>query len=328
VLNLVVFAATTAGQEPTDLGAYDSLIRPEHRVHWAFQPVREPPLPAVRHADWPRNPIDAFVLDRLDARGWSPAPAASHDALLRRLYLDLIGLPPTSPRRLEVEAILDSMLAASGRLNGRMYGPSMYPHVPKEALDGNSDPDKIWQPYDEDDASRRTIYAFVKRGFVVPTLEVLDLCDTTRTCPQRPVTTVAPQALSLWNGDFVNRQARHLADRLAAEAGDDPARQIAHAYRLLLCRTPTPAEQVRLSEFLSRESRAVAAEGLDAAAARRRALEQLCRVLFNLNEFVEVSSNRFDVGRQCRPRGHDAGRIDVGSPVRCGSEQVACRNLS
>ena len=72
------------------------------------------------------------------------------------------------------------MLAVSGRLNPKMYGPSMYPEVPKEALAGNSDPDKIWKPFDETEASRRTIYAFIKRSLVVPMLEVLDLCDTTR----------------------------------------------------------------------------------------------------------------------------------------------------
>src|SRR5262249_23511203 len=130
-----------------------------------------------------------------------------------------------SYRRLEVEAIRDSMLAVSGRLNLAMYGPSMYPFVPKEAMEGHSDPDKIWPVFDEQEAARRTVYAFVKRSLVVPMLEVLDLCDTTRSAAKRQVTTVAPQALSLFNGDFVNRQARHLANRLHREAGDDPGKQ-------------------------------------------------------------------------------------------------------
>ncbi|NBR86632.1 MAG: DUF1549 domain-containing protein, partial [Verrucomicrobia bacterium] len=122
-------------------------------------------------------------------------------------------------RRLEVEAIRDSMLAVSGRLNPRVGGPSMYPEVPKEALAGSSDPDKIWKPFDEADASRRTVYAFLKRSFVVPMLEVLDVCDTTQSSDKRAVTSIAPQALTLFNGEFVNRQARHFADRLNREAG-------------------------------------------------------------------------------------------------------------
>src|SRR5262249_37684378 len=81
-------------------------------------------------------------------------------------------------RRLEVEAIRDSMLAVSGQLNPKMYGPSMFPPVPKEALEGSSDPLTIWKPSDEKEASRRTIYTHVKRSMIVPMLEVLDLCDT------------------------------------------------------------------------------------------------------------------------------------------------------
>ena len=92
-------------------------------------------------------------------------------------------------RRLEVEAIRDSMLAASGQLNPTMYGPSMYPHIPPAALEGSSDPDKIWKASDEREASRRTIYAFIKRSLVVPMLEVLDLCDTH---PQRPPSVRTP----------------------------------------------------------------------------------------------------------------------------------------
>ena len=117
--------------------------------------------------------------------------------------------------RLEVEAIRDSMLAVSGTLNTTMYGPSMYPFVPRQALEGSSDPDKIWQPFNEEEASRRTIYAFIKRSMIVPMLDVLDFCDTTRSSAKRINTSVAPQALTLFNGDFVNRQARHLAERLA-----------------------------------------------------------------------------------------------------------------
>jgi hypothetical protein len=181
-------------------------------------------------------------------------------------------------RRLEVEAIRDSMLAVSGQLNRTLYGPSMYPFVPTEALAGHSDPDKIWKPFDERDASRRTIYAFIKRSLVVPMLEVLDLCDTARSSDRRLVTTVAPQALTLFNGDFVNRQARHLAERLTREAGPDPARQIERAYLLALCRPPTPHEQSTMLEFLAREG--------GSEDGRQRALEQLCRVIFNLNEFV------------------------------------------
>ena len=172
-------------------------------------------------------------------------------------------------RRLEVEALRDSMLAVSGRLNAKRYGPAMKPTIPAAALEANTDKDKIWKPSDETEASRRTIYAFVKRGLVLPMLEVLDLADTVSSCPQRQVTTVAPQALSLFNGEFVNQQSVHFAARLQREAGDEPAAQMRLAWRLALCREPTEVELAQMLQFREQES-----------------LAQVCRVILNLNEFA------------------------------------------
>ncbi|MCA9222680.1 MAG: PSD1 domain-containing protein, partial [Planctomycetales bacterium] len=63
--------------------------------HWAFQPIARPAIPMLDEMDWVRNPIDAFVLDRLRNEMIQPSPEASKSARLRRAYLDLIGLPPT-----------------------------------------------------------------------------------------------------------------------------------------------------------------------------------------------------------------------------------------
>lgn len=71
--------------------------------HWAFQkPIRHP-LPAVKNKEWPTNPIDFFILNRLEEEGLSPSPEADKRTLIRRVTLDLIGLPPTPS---EVEAFL------------------------------------------------------------------------------------------------------------------------------------------------------------------------------------------------------------------------------
>jgi Protein of unknown function (DUF1553)/Protein of unknown function (DUF1549) len=198
----------------------------------------------------------------------------------------------TPYRRLDVEVIRDAMLAASGELNRQMYGPSMYPAIPAPALAGSSDPDKIWPPFDERAASRRTIYAFVKRSLIVPMLEVLDFCDTARSAARRGITSVPTQALTLLNGDFVNLQARHLADRLEREAGIDPVAQIERAYRLSLCRTPRDVERAALLAFLDQEEHGRLDETAQTgtprtkAHARHEALVQLCRAIFNINEFV------------------------------------------
>jgi hypothetical protein len=98
---------------------------------------------------------------------------------------------------------------------------------------------------------------------------------------------VAPQALSLFNGDFVNQQARHLAKRLVTEVGDNPDKQIERAYLLALCRPPSKKEQEEMMRFLQQENDTLIGEGsAKNEQARKAALEQMCRVILNLNEFV------------------------------------------
>ncbi len=71
--------------------------------HWAFEAPQSRPLPTVKTSGWVRNPIDNFILSRLEGEGLPPSPAADRVTLLRRMSLDLIGLPPTIA---EVEAFL------------------------------------------------------------------------------------------------------------------------------------------------------------------------------------------------------------------------------
>jgi len=62
--------------------------------HWAFQPIRRPAIPSVKDTAWPHNPVDHFVLARLERDGITPSPQAPPETLIRRLSLDLLGLPP------------------------------------------------------------------------------------------------------------------------------------------------------------------------------------------------------------------------------------------
>jgi hypothetical protein len=80
---------------------------------------------------------------------------------------------------------------------------------------------------------------------------------------------VPTQALNLFNSEFSNRQARHLASRLRREVGENRSDQIRLAYRLTLCREATSEELESIGTFVEAES-----------------LEELCRVILNLNEFV------------------------------------------
>jgi Protein of unknown function (DUF1549). len=94
---------------------------PQQRKWWAFQKVSKSPVPAVKNQSWVRNEIDAFVLAKLEAKGLKPNPGADRTTLLRRVTLDLTGLPPT-PEELQAflsdtapdayEKVVDRLLAS------------------------------------------------------------------------------------------------------------------------------------------------------------------------------------------------------------------------
>jgi hypothetical protein len=94
------------------------------KEHWAFQTPVKPPLPTVRNAAWVRNPIDRFILARLEEKGLAPAPAADARALIRRVALDTTGLPP---KPIEVEAFLkDTAPGAYERMVDRYLASPHY----------------------------------------------------------------------------------------------------------------------------------------------------------------------------------------------------------
>jgi mono/diheme cytochrome c family protein len=96
----------------------------QYRTHWAFVPPRQAPLPKVELASWPRNPIDTFVLARLEKEGLRPSPPADRYTLVRRVYLDLVGLPPTPE---EAEAFVkDDSPGAYEKLVDRLLASPAY----------------------------------------------------------------------------------------------------------------------------------------------------------------------------------------------------------
>ncbi|HIF33944.1 MAG TPA: DUF1549 domain-containing protein, partial [Planctomycetaceae bacterium] len=82
-------------------GDTNQVVRPKSidikagRKHWAYHPLQAPATPKIKNTAWPSNDIDRFILSRLEAAGLSPGPDAKKIVLVRRLYFDLIGLPPT-----------------------------------------------------------------------------------------------------------------------------------------------------------------------------------------------------------------------------------------
>jgi hypothetical protein len=168
-------------------------------------------------------------------------------------------------QRLEGEVLRDSLLAVSGRLNPKMGGPGVFPPLPPEALRGV----KGWTASpDPKDHVRRSVYVCARRNLRFPILEVFDLPDSNLSCPRRERSTTAPQALALLNAAVATEAATALAGRLEKEAPTEDER-VTLAYRLTLARTPTASERKLCHEFLTESP-----------------LSELCRALFNLNEFV------------------------------------------
>lgn len=96
----------------------------KHEQHWAFIPPAKVEPPAVKQADWPRNPVDRFVLAKLEASNLSPSPQAGKEALIRRVTLDLTGLPPSLK---EVDAFLaDASPVAYEKVVDRLLASPRY----------------------------------------------------------------------------------------------------------------------------------------------------------------------------------------------------------
>ncbi len=182
-------------------------------------------------------------------------------------------------RRLTAEEIRDSVLYVSGQLNEKLYGPSIYPKLSQEVLATQSRPGENWHTSKPRQASRRSIYIHVKRSLIPPELASFDFPETEISCEARFNTTQVAQALNLMHGDFLQTQARHLANRVVSEVGDDLRSQLARTLRLALGREP---DEETFSDGLKLVDRYRTHHGLD----RSESLRQYCLMVLNLNEFV------------------------------------------
>jgi uncharacterized protein DUF1553/uncharacterized protein DUF1549 len=178
-------------------------------------------------------------------------------------------------RRLQGEEIRDAMLAATGELNARMFGVSARPKLPERVSSYAWKPDA--KPEDQD---RRSVYVFAKRNMRYPLFDAFDLPDMHNSCPRRAVTTTAPQALLLLNGDFALERAQRLGADLAKQFPSDDAGLAARAYRVAWGRPATDDEVKLAVKFLA--SQAAALHSRDAAVA------DFCHALLNTNEFLYV----------------------------------------
>jgi hypothetical protein len=175
--------------------------------------------------------------------------------------------------RIDAETLRDSVIAASGSLNTRMGGRPVVPPLTSEEYASMWQRDQWPETMDLEEQNRRSVYLYVKRSFLMPMFTSFDAPDTSVSCARRDSTTVAPQALTLMNSEFMMRYAARLAARATGHARSDEER-VASAWNFVLQRPPTASELQRSLGFLR--------DGGSSDAA----LTRLCLVLFNLNEFL------------------------------------------
>ena len=156
-----------------------------------------------------------------------------------------------TPQRLEAEAIRDSMLAVSGRLDLTQFGPG--------TLDQNM--------------TRRSVYFFIKRSQLIPMMMLFDWPEHLVSIGQRPVTTIAPQALMFMNSPQGRDYATAFARRLPQDA---PEQTVREAWRLAFGRVPSDAESAASIQFLKQQPDS------------EQAVVNLCQTILSMNEFVYV----------------------------------------
>ena len=178
-------------------------------------------------------------------------------------------------RRLEGEAMRDAVLAVSGTLNPAMFGPPV-PMV----RSGDGEVNTPATP----EGNRRSIYLQVRRSQPLTFLQLFDQPVIETNCTRREVSTVASQALTLLNSDFMTRQADAFADRVLKESTKDPAGQ---AIRLAFGRPATERESALFTRFLEQQTQQHALK-LKGDEARRRAVADLCHMLLSANEFAYI----------------------------------------
>jgi hypothetical protein len=176
-----------------------------------------------------------------------------------KLDRDNILLWRRTPQRLEGEAIRDSLLAVSGTLDDRMFGPG--------SIDQNM--------------RRRSVYFFIKRSQLIPMMMLFDWPEHLVSIGSRSRTTIAPQALMFMNSP----QGRQYAEAFATRLEATPAEQrVTNAYRIAFGRVPSEKEAALATQFIAAQSAAY--QTASKPNANHLALTDFCQTLFSMNEFV------------------------------------------
>ena len=186
-------------------------------------------------------------------------------------------------RRLEAEAIRDSLLAASGKLDRETMGGPAIPLVPdSDGLQTVSDdnPDDKW---------RRSLYILSRRNYPLSFLEVFDYPLIQTNCNSRINSSTPLQSLTQLNGPFLVEQAQQMAERVSQMApGTEPRGKIESAYLLALSRKPNETEKQISRAHLQRQEKLYLLGNVALEQASQMALASMCQMLLSSNELLYV----------------------------------------
>ena len=157
-------------------------------------------------------------------------------------------------KRLEAEEIRDSLLVASGKLEDKVGGPSVFPPIPA-ALGAAPAQWKVSK--DKKDQNRRSLYIFTRRSLPYPLLDTFDMATAQEAHSKRDVTTTPLQSLALFNSDIVFGWSQALAGRVINEAGNDESAQLDRLYEILFSRKASASEKETLEKFLNSHEKVV-----------------------------------------------------------------------
>jgi hypothetical protein len=222
-------------------------------------------------ANWSVKAMDRLIVTSSAYRQSSAADASKEkvDPQNRLLWR-------MNRKRFDAEMIRDAALAVAGTLNPKMGGRPVKIPIEPEVYDlifTESERDGLWPVSpDRNVQNRRGIYLFNKRSVRLPLLTAFDQPDTITSCPVRPVSTHALQALTLFNSGFMQEVSQDFAARLEKSCSSGRACQIDQAWQLALSRRPRPQEARLAREFFQTGG----------------TLPDFCLALFNRNEFLYV----------------------------------------
>ena len=165
-------------------------------------------------------------------------------------------------RRLDAEALRDSLLAVSGELDLKQGGVGFKATISPDALEGLSRKSTAWQASPAESQNRRSLYLYLKRGLLPPMMTTFDLSEPTLSCGQRNVTIVPTQALALLNNRFVHDRSEHLAT-VIRKSTSGVHEQVKMVWRSVLKREPTNVELQRSIEHVATQSRIFSEPNLD-----------------------------------------------------------------